>query len=106
MSRKDKLERLIKEISARFLEAESNRTSLITVTNCTVSDDNKNAIIYITVLPEEKEKIALGFAKRQRGELREKIKKSLNTKVIPYIDIDIDKGEKNRQRIDELLRNG
>ena len=105
MSRRDKLSSLIKEISAQFLERESNHSSLITVTNCSVSEDTKKATVYITVLPEEKEKAAIGFAKRKRSELRDKIKKSLNVKIIPYIDIEIDMGEKNRQRIDELLRN-
>lgn len=104
MSRKDKLANLIKETSARFLEEESNRTSLITVTNCEVSEDLKRTTLFITVLPEDKEKAALGFAKRKRKELRDKLKKILNTKTIPFVEIEIDRGEKNRQKIDELLR--
>jgi len=28
----------------------------------------------------------------------------MEIKIIPFIDIEIDKGEKNRQKIDELLR--
>ena len=104
MSRRDKMVSLIKEVSARFLEEESNRTSLITVTNCIVSEDIKRATIFISVLPTDKENAAIGFAKRKRGELRQVLKKNLNTKIIPYLDIEIDKGEKNRQKIDELLR--
>lgn len=104
MLRKDKIANFIKEMSARFLEEESNRASLITVTNCTVSNDIKNATIYITVLPKEKEASAFGFAKRKRKDIRALLKKSLNTKIIPFIEIEIDRGERNRQRIDELLR--
>ncbi len=104
MERNDKVANLIKELGAQFLERENNNTSLITVTSCTVSPDLKRATIFITVLPDEKEKSALGFVKRKRGELRAFLKKSIQIKIIPFIDIQIDRGEKNRQKIDELLR--
>lgn len=102
--RQGKVANFLKELSAQFLERESNGTSLITVTSCTVSPDLKKGTIFITVLPDEKEHDALDFAKRKRGELRDHIKKNMKTKFIPFIDIEIDKGEKNRQKIDELLR--
>lgn len=96
----------IKELSATFLGQENNRTSLNTVTSATASPDLKRATIFITVLPVSKEATALGFTKRRRGDLREFLKKNMSIKTIPFIDIEIDKGEKNRQKIDELLRNG
>jgi len=95
---------LIKELSAVFLERESNLTSLLTVTSASISPDLKNATILITVLPEEKENEALEFAKRKRRELREYLRENLKTKNIPFLDIALDRGEKNRQKIDELLR--
>jgi ribosome-binding factor A len=55
-------------------------------------------------LPENKEHDVIDFAKRKRAELREFLKKNMATKIIPFIDIEIDRGEKNRQKIDELLR--
>jgi len=102
--RQEKISDLLKELVAKFLLRENNNTSLITVTSANVSPDLKRGTIYITVLPNSKETTALEFAKRKRGEMREYIKKNMETKVIPFIDIEIDKGEKNRQRIDELLR--
>lgn len=102
--RKEKVEELIKKLGATFLEKESNRTSLITITKASVSPDLKKATLYISVLPENKEDYALSFAKRQRKNLREFLKKNMNIKNIPFIEIEIDKGEKNRQKIDELLR--
>lgn len=83
---------------------ESSRTSLITVTSASVSPDLKRATIFITALPESKEKTALLFAKRKRGEMREFLKKYMHTKVVPFLEVEIDRGEKNRQKIDELLR--
>jgi len=104
MERKDKVANLLKELGAQFLERENNNTSLITVTSCNVSPDLKRATIFITVLPDEKEHDALDFAKRKRGSMREYFKKNVPIKNVPFINIEIDKGEKNRQKIDELLR--
>jgi len=104
MERPEKVANLIKERVAEYLSRENNGTSLITVTAANCSPDLKKATIFITVLPENKEKTALLFAKRKRPEIREYLKKHMETKVVPFIDIDIDRGEKNRQKIDELLR--
>ena len=104
MERKEKVSNLIKELSAVFLERENNRTSLITVTDCHTSSDLKKSTIFITVLPDEREHDALEFAKRKRKDLRGHLKKNMQIKNIPFIDIQIDRGEKNRQKIDELLR--
>lgn len=102
-TRQEKVNNLIKEISANFLNKENNHSSLITVTDCQTSSDFKRATILITVLPIEKERNALEFSKRKRSELREYLKKNLKMKTIPFVNIEIDKGEKNRQKIDELL---
>ncbi|MFA6520696.1 MAG: ribosome-binding factor A [Candidatus Paceibacterota bacterium] len=102
--RNEKVANHIKELSAQFLGRENNRTSLITVTSATCSPDLKRATIFITVLPREKEDAALHFIQRQRSDLREFLKKNLPIKIIPFIDVAIDLGEKNRQKIDELLR--
>jgi len=97
---------LISQLSAEFLNYQSNGASLITVTNCTVSDDLKRATIYISVLPDEKEAEALNFAKRQRGELREFLKEKGKLGILPFLEVEIDRGEKHRQHIDELINKG
>jgi ribosome-binding factor A len=104
MERNEKVANLIKKLGAQFLERENNNTSLITVTSCNASPDLKRATLFITVLPDSKEATALDFVKRKRGDLRTFLKKNMEMKVIPFIDIEIDRGEKNRQKIDELLR--
>ncbi len=104
MERNNKVANQIKELAAIFLGRENNKTSLITVIAATCSPDLKRATIFITVLPDSKEKTALEFAKRKRPELREYLKKNMPVKTIPFVDIAIDLGEKNRQKIDELLR--
>lgn len=103
-SRDEKLKDLVTKIAAEFLERESNHTSMITVTNVMVTDRGKQATIYFTVLPDSKEKGALGFAKRNRAEFREFFASKARMRALPYFDFEIDKGEKNRQQIDEISR--
>ncbi len=91
-------------IAQDFFQRESSGASLITVTRAEVSPDMKHGTIFITALPESKEPAALDFAKRMRSELRHKVMKRLPVKVIPFFEIEIDYGEKNRIHVEELLR--
>jgi len=95
---------LFRKLAGDFVARESNRTSLITVTNVIIKENGREALFLVTVLPESQEEIALAFLKRKRSDLREYIKKNTRVKTIPVVDFEIDKGEKNRQRIDELSR--
>ncbi len=90
--------------AADYFARESNRESLITVTRADVSPDLKNVKIYFTVMPIKFEAAALNFAKRNRSDFREYIKKHAALPRLPQIDFVIDDGEKNRQRIDDLTR--
>ncbi len=99
-----RMRELISHLAAEYLSRNSNRMSLITVTGTTLSTDRKNATIFISVLPESEEKSALEFAKRKRSELREYLHDNGRFSTLPILDIVLDKGEKNRQRIDELSR--
>lgn len=104
MQRNDKVANRIKELAAEFLNREASRTSLLTVISADCSPDLKRAKIFITVLPVEREKAGLAFVQRKLPELREFLKRNLEIKNIPFLSVAIDLGEKNRQKIDELLR--
>ena len=101
--RGEKITNNIRELSALYIEREASNTSLITVTRVVLSPDKKRATIMISVLPREKEKAAYGFIRRNLGELRKYVSKNLKINPVPYLDVKIDEGEKNRQKIDELL---
>ncbi len=104
--RSEKIAGHIRELAALYIEHEAGPTSMITVTRVLLSPDNKNAKIMVSVLPREKEKAAYGFLKRNLGDMRKYITKGLKINPIPFLDIEIDEGEKNRQKIDELLTKG
>jgi ribosome-binding factor A len=102
--RQQKVEQQILALAQDFFQRESSGLSMITVTRTDVSRDLRNGTIFITVLPEDKEVPAINFAKRMRGEMRHYIMKRLPIKVIPFFEVEIDYGEKNRIHVDELLR--
>ena len=50
----------------------------------------------------DKEKAALDFLKRIRSEFRTHLMEKARMRRIPFFDFEIDYGEKNRQKIDEI----
>ena len=104
MANKDNaLKEVIRELSAEFFSRESNRQTLITVTDVLILSHGGRAVVLITVLPEDKENLALEFARRQLSDLREYVHTHSRIARIPFFEIDIDRGEKNRQRIDNII---
>lgn len=98
----EKIREVIKALAAEFLERESDRTAMITVTGANISNDFRNATVFFTVYPENSEKAALLFAKRKRSEFKKFVQDKIRMKRIPIFNFEIDMGEKNRQRLDEL----
>lgn len=96
-------EDLIKELAMKFVALESNGTSLVTVTNIALENRGKNVTIFFTVLPETKEVVVLDFLKRKRNDFKDYIKDNARLGIIPFVDFEIDYGEKNRQNVDRLV---
>ncbi len=102
--RTEKFEELIRRAAATFLERESNGDAMISVTHVSVTPDLRQAKVFLSVFPADKEAAVLHFAMRNGGEMRGYLKEHLSTKTIPFVTFEIDLGEKARQKIDDLLR--
>jgi len=100
----EKLKDQIHKWAAEFLQRESSGQSLITVTDVKIGSEAKEATILFTVLPESKQESALEFARRQLGDFREYMNEKVKTGRMPFFHFDIDRGEKHRQRIDEIIK--
>jgi len=100
--RKKQIDEQLAIFAADFFRVESNRQSMITVTRADVAPNLSTAKIYFTVLPDSMEGAALDFAKRKRKDFHEYVKKNSHLRRIPFIDFEIDYGEKNRQHLDEI----
>lgn len=77
---------------------------LITVTRAELGENFKTVTIFLSVLPQTREDEALKVAKRARSDFRDYVKKHTFLHPVPTVDFEIDYGEKNRQRIDDLTR--
>ena len=102
--RKVKLQLLIHELAASFIQKEANSDPMITVTSIDLSPDMRRAIIFITTIPDGREEDALIFLKRNASEMRNYFKKHARIKHIPHFDFMVDAGEKHRQHMDEIVR--
>jgi ribosome-binding factor A len=98
----EKMPELMAHMAAEFIGLESNRTSLITVTSCKLSSDNKYGTIFFTVLPDNQERAASDFLDRKRKEFKMFVREKSRIGRIPEITFVLDLGEKNRQKIDFL----
>ncbi|MCX6735528.1 MAG: ribosome-binding factor A [Candidatus Parcubacteria bacterium] len=98
----EKAGNLFRRLAGEFIARESNRTTMITVTNVLVRENGRELTVFVTVFPDAEEETALSFLKRKRSDFREYVKKNTRIKTIPVVDFEIDKGEKHRQRIDEI----
>jgi ribosome-binding factor A len=99
-----KLQELIRELAAEYFQRESNGQSLITVTGIETWGRGSKARILITVLPESQEETALGFIHRQLTDFRGYVMERARLMRVPHFEVALDKGEKNRQHIDEIER--
>jgi len=95
-------EELLAHLAAEFIARETNGTSLITVTRAEVSSKGDRADIFVTVFPDDRVATALDFLNRQAGEFRDYLKKHARMHSLPRVEFIEDRGERNRQRLDEL----
>lgn len=98
----ERIREALRHAAAEFLERQSNRASLVTVTGVALSKKGDRATILITVLPETREAAALAFSNRQAGALRAFLSKRVSLQQLPFVSFAIDRGEKHRQKLDEL----
>lgn len=101
----EKMATLLMHLAAEYFSREGNRESLITFTYAEMLDRGRRSNIYFTVLPSDREVSALQFVRRKRNDFRLFVMQKNLFGFMPQINFSIDDGEKNRQRIDELLNN-
>lgn len=105
-NRDKKIEEVIKKVATKFLIEEGSGASLLTVTKVIVTPKFEQATIFFTAFPEDKEKTALEFLKRKRSDFKELLKSDTRLQRIPFVDFQIDIGEKNRQNIERISNLG
>ncbi|KND47237.1 MAG: Ribosome-binding factor A [Parcubacteria bacterium C7867-004] len=95
---------ILLEQAGRYIAREAGRDTLITPTRVVVSKDRKDATIYVSVYPDAQEGHALAFLMRHKDLFRNELKKTTRLARLPYIRFELDRGERNRQHLEELTR--
>lgn len=104
MSHIESVEKEIRKGVADYISREASRKSLITITRCEISSDEKRAVLFVSVLPDKAEPIAMDFLKRHQDLMRHYVQQHSKIRAVPWLRFSLDAGEKNRQRVDALLR--
>ncbi|MEY4747521.1 MAG: hypothetical protein RLZZ416_570 [Candidatus Parcubacteria bacterium] len=97
-------EESIARLASEFLARSGDARALVTVTHAELSDKRTHVTIFLSVLPHTQEEEALKAAKRVRSDFRSYIQKRSFLRPTPIVDFELDYGEKNRQRVDDLTR--
>ena len=77
------LQSAVHAAAAEFINRESNRRSLITVTHVELRDRGKNARIFISVFPPEQTAAAIDFLSRQKDEFRTYLRQQIRSRTLP-----------------------
>jgi len=85
------MEKLLREIAARFIERESGPQSLITVMAVNFDEHKNRAALLISVLPKEKGEVVMEFLNRKKRDFIEYLKGNSRFKNIPFIEFHLTK---------------
>lgn len=103
--RQEKINALTRRLAAEFLQCAFRiENVLVSVMAAEVSKDLKRAKIFVSVLPETREKEIFTLLKKENKNFRAYLAKNLKTKYLPDPLFEIDRTEKTRQRIEEILK--
>ncbi len=101
--RKKRLEALFRNLAGDFLKTHGVKTAVITVTGCDLRKDLGGAVVRVSIYPEIEEGEVLRKLEALSGRLRSFINSQTKMRTVPRFTFIADSGEKNRNRIDELL---
>ena len=89
--RKERTEKILREVAATFIEKESGPQSLITVTRVETRNRERTAVIYLNVLPKEKEEVVMQFLSRKVPEFKEYLRDNSRLSSVPFTEFRLDK---------------
>ncbi len=94
---------ITRQLIDQYISRNSGGQSLITVTSIEQADRSNNVMVRVSVLPETQEKAVIDFLQRNATEIRDYIKENSALGILPFLSFEIDKGEKHRQSIFEII---
>lgn len=86
-------------------ELELPQGVIVTITKVVTSPDLRHARVFLSVLPEEKQRETMSILINNVGELQKTLNDKITLRVIPKLRFNIDETEKEATSIDYLLDN-
>lgn len=83
---REKMIEALHKAASEFINRESNRRSMITVTKVSLDRRGKSAEIFVSVFPEKDTAAATDFLNRQRREFSDYLKKHLRVHSLPHVE--------------------
>lgn len=94
---------IVRQLIDQYISRNSGGQSLITITSIEQADRSNNVMIRVSVLPETQENAVIDFLQRHASDIRNYIKENSALGMLPFLSFEIDKGEKHRQSIFEII---
>jgi ribosome-binding factor A len=106
MRRPERVADILREEISQIVgyELEDPRLTMVTVTDVRLSDNLRNAQVFVTVIGDEEEhRLALNALRHAAPYVRKQLSLSLNLPRTPEIHFLRDKAEEKGERVDQLL---
>jgi ribosome-binding factor A len=94
---------IVRKLIDDYITRNSGGQSLITVTSIQQADRSNNVLVRVSVLPETQENAVIDFLERNASDMRNYIKENSRLGMLPFLSFEIDRGEKHRQSIFEII---
>ncbi|MEK7613768.1 MAG: ribosome-binding factor A [Patescibacteria group bacterium] len=82
---RERLIEALQQAASEFINRESNRRSMITVTKVVLDRRGMRADIFVSVFPEKETHAATDFLNRQRSNFSDYLKSRLRVRALPHV---------------------
>jgi len=99
------LQKAISQVLRRDL-SDPRIEGLISVTRVKVSPDMKQAVVYISVLPEQNQSKVLHGLRHAAGHIHSLTKKLVSLRIVPHLEFRLDDSLKKEAEVYRAIHNG
>ena len=103
--RQEKLSSLYQKLISEWIQRNLDVDKVVfAVTNAIISDDLRHLKVYFSVWPDTKANLVLKSLEKFTHELRTHLAEIVKAKFVPEVQFILDESEKNRLKIEGLLK--
>ncbi len=104
LRRQEKMESLLCRLVSEFFCRLNFKKHIVSVTRAKITENLKFAKIYVSIYPEKEARKIFEEIRSKTGEIKKYLATQLKNKFMPEVEFEMDESEKNRQKIEEILK--